>query len=166
MTLQNYLPVGSISNNMKLNKKQILKIQKNRDPYLLIDSATKVIPGNSIEGYKILKKNEWFFKVHWPGDPNMPGMLQVEAMVQMSSLIIFTLPKMAGKTLYLADSNNIKFFKKIVPGDKLNIKSKLISETRGLYKFNAEGYIKNKLACKASFTLILPNSLYLKPKQG
>ena len=56
MTLQNYLPVGSISNNMKLNKKQILKIQKNRDPYLLIDSATKVIPGNSIEGYKILKK--------------------------------------------------------------------------------------------------------------
>ena len=111
---------------MKLNKKQILKIQKNRDPYLLIDCATKVIPGLSIEGYKILKKNEWFFKVHWPGDPNMPGMLQVEAMVQMSSLIIFSLPKMAGKTLYLADSNNIKFFKKIVPGDKLFMKSKLL----------------------------------------
>ena len=47
---------------MKLNKKQILKIQKNRDPYLLIDCATKVIPGLSIEGYKILKKNEWFSK--------------------------------------------------------------------------------------------------------
>ena len=59
---------------MKLNKKQIIKIQKNRDPYLLMDYATKVIPGKSVEGYKILKKNEWFFKVHWPGDPNMPGM--------------------------------------------------------------------------------------------
>ena len=106
------------------------------------------------------------FKVHWPGDPNMPGMLQVEAMVQMSSLIIFSLPKMAGKTLYLAKSKNIKFFKKIVPGDKLNIKSKLISEIRGLYNFNAEGYIKNKLACTASFTLIIPNSLYLKQKKG
>ena len=67
---------------MKLSKKQIIKIQKNRDPYLLIDYATKVVPGKSVEGYKILKKNEWFFKVHWPGDPNMPGMLQVEAMVQ------------------------------------------------------------------------------------
>ena len=46
---------------MKLNRKQIIKIQKNRDPFLLIDYATNVVPGKSIEGYKILKKNEWFF---------------------------------------------------------------------------------------------------------
>jgi 3-hydroxyacyl-[acyl-carrier-protein] dehydratase len=38
----------------------------------------KVIPGKYIEGYKILKKNEWFFKVHWPGDPNMPGMFKLK----------------------------------------------------------------------------------------
>ena len=150
---------------MKLSKKQIIKIQKNRDPYLLIDYATKVVPGKSVEGYKILKKNEWFFKVHWPGDPNMPGMLQVEAMVQMSSLIIFTLPNISGKTLYLADSNNIKFFKKIVPGDKLKIVSKLISNSRGLYKFEAEGYVRKKIACKANFTLILPGSVHISPRK-
>ena len=129
---------------MKLNRKQIIKIQKNRDPYLLIDYATKVVPGKSVEGYKILKKNEWFFKVHWEGDPNMPGMLQVEAMVQMSSLIIFTLPNMSGKILYLTNSNNIKFFKKIIPGDKLKIFSKLVSDKRGLYKFESEGYVKKR----------------------
>ena len=150
---------------MKLSKKQIIKIQKNRDPYLLIDYATKVVPGKSVEGYKILKKNEWFFKVHWPGDPNMPGMLQVEAMVQMSSLIIFTLPNINEKTLYLADSNNIKFFKKIVPGDKLKIVSKLISNSRGLYKFESEGYVRKKIACKANFTLILPGSVYISPRK-
>ena len=150
---------------MKLSKKEIIKIQKNRDPYLLIDYATKIVPGKSVEGFKILKKNEWFFKVHWPGDSNMPGMLQVEALVQMSSLIIFTLPKMSGKTLYLADSNNIKFFKKIVPGDKLKIVSKLISGSRGLYKFEAQGYVKKKIACKASFTLILPNFLNINPNK-
>ena len=149
---------------MKLNKSQIIKIQKNRDPFLLIDYATKVIPGKSVEGYKNLKKNEWFFKVHWPGDPNMPGMLQVEAMVQMSSLVIFTLPKMGGKTLYLSDCNNIKFFKKIIPGDKLKIISKLVSKNRGLYKFESEGYVKQKIACKANFTLILPGSVYIKPR--
>jgi len=149
---------------MKLSKKDIIKIQKNRDPFLLIDYATKVIPGKSVEGYKILKKNEWFFKVHWPGDPNMPGMLQVEAMVQMSSLVIFTLPKMSRKTLYLSDSNNIKFFKKIIPGDKLKIVSKLVSKNRGLYKFESEGYVKKKIACKANFTLILPGSVYIKPR--
>tara|TARA_A100001011_G_scaffold327470_1_gene351620 strand:+ start:124 stop:588 length:465 start_codon:yes stop_codon:yes gene_type:complete len=150
---------------MKLSKKEIIKIQKNRDPYLLIDYATKIVPGKSVEGFKILKKNEWFFKVHWPGDPNMPGMLQVEALVQMSSLIIFTLPKMSGKTLYLADSNNIKFFKKIIPGDKFKIVSKLVSSSRGLYKFEAQGYIKKKIACKASFTLILPNFLNINPNR-
>tara|TARA_B100000745_G_scaffold165559_1_gene108370 strand:- start:198 stop:650 length:453 start_codon:yes stop_codon:yes gene_type:complete len=150
---------------MKLSRKQIIKIQKNRDPYLLIDYATKVVPGKSVEGYKILKKNEWFFKVHWPGDPNMPGMLQVEAMVQMSSLIIFTLPNISGKTLYLADSNNIKFFKKIVPGDKLKIVSKLISNSRGLYKFESEGYVRKKIACKANFTLILPGSVSISPRK-
>ena len=150
---------------MKLSRKQIIKIQKNRDPYLLIDYATKVVPGKSVEGYKILKKNEWFFKVHWPGDPNMPGMLQVEAMVQMSSLIIFTLPNINEKTLYLADSNNIKFFKKIVPGDKLKIVSKLISNSRGLYKFESEGYVRKKIACKANFTLILPGSVYISPRK-
>ena len=149
---------------MRLSKKDILKIQKNRDPYLLMDYATKVIPGKSVIGFKILKKNDWFFKVHWPGDPNMPGMLQVEAMVQMSSLIVFTLPNMENKTLYLADSNNIKFFRKIIPGDKLKIVSKLMSSSRGLYKFEAEGYIKKKIACKASFTLILPNFLNINPK--
>lgn len=149
---------------MKLDKSQIIKIQKNSDPYLLIDYATKVIPGKYVEGYKILKKKEWFFKVHWPGDPNMPGMLQAEAMIQMSSLIVFALPKMNGKILYLVDSNNLKFFKKIVPGDKLKIVSKLISSNRGLYKFEAEGFVNNKIACKGSFTLVLPNSIYIKPK--
>ena len=151
---------------MKLSKKQIIKIQKNRDPYLLIDYATKIVPGKSIEGYKNLKKNEWFFKVHWQGDPNMPGMLQVEAMVQMSSLIIFTLPNINEKTLYLANATNIKFFKKIIPGDKLEILSKLVSSNRGLYKFEAEGYVKKKIACKADFTLILPGSVYISPNKN
>ena len=68
---------------------------------------------------------------------------------------------MSGKTLYLVDCNNLKFFKKIVPGDKLKIVSKLISNTRGLYKFQSEGYVKKKIACRATFTLVLPGSLYI-----
>ena len=148
-----------------LDKKGICDYQQNRDPYLFIDYATEIIPGQSAKGYKDLSENEWFFKVHWPGDPNMPGMLQVEAMVQMSSLIIFTLPNISEKILYLADSNNIKFFKKIVPGDKLKIVSKLISNSRGLYKFESEGYVRKKIACRANFTLILPGSVYISPSK-
>ena len=120
----------------------------------MIDYADNVIPGKSAQGYKKLTKDEWFFKVHWPGDPNMPGMLQVEALVQMSSLIVFTQPNMSGKTLYLVDSNNIKFYKKLIPGNKFQIFSNLISSSRGLYKFEAKGYVNKKIACKANFTLI------------
>ena len=89
----------------------------------------------------------------------MPGMLQVEAMVQMSSLIILTLPGMKNKIFYLTGANDIKFYKKIIPGDKLKIISKLISSNRGLFKFNSEGYVSDRIVCKASFTLVLPTAL-------
>ena len=147
--------------SIELDKKKILEYQQNRDPYLMIDYANKVIPGKSAEGYKILKENEWFFKVHWPGDPNMPGMLQTEALIQMSALIFQTMPGNKGKILYLVDANNLKFIKKILPGDKLNISSKLISFKRGLIKFEAEGFVNSKKTCRASFTLVIPGSINL-----
>ena len=77
---------------MKLNKEQILEYQQNRPPYLMIDFAEEVIPGKSAKGYKDFKEDEWFFQVHWPSDPNVPGMLQIEALVQMSALSILSLP--------------------------------------------------------------------------
>ena len=144
---------------MELDLKGILEYQQNRDPYLMIDHANKIIPGKSAEGYKLLKKNEWFFKVHWPGDPNMPGMLQTEALIQMSALIVQTLLGNKGKTLYLVDANNLKFIKKILPGDKLKIFSKLTSWKRGLIKFDAEGFVESKKTCRASFTIVIPGSI-------
>ena len=95
-----------------LDKKNILEYQKNRDPYLMIDYATKVVPGKIAEGFKQLSDNEWFFDVHWPGDPNMPGMLQIEALVQMASLSILTLPNNKGKIMYLISADKLIFKKK------------------------------------------------------
>ena len=103
---------------MKLNKKEILEYQQNRPPYLMIDFAEEVIPGKSAKGYKDLKEDEWFFKVHWPGDPNMPGMLQIESLVQMCALSILCLPGNKGKVMYLTSANNLKFIKKILPGSR------------------------------------------------
>ena len=88
---------------LKLDKDGICEYQKNRDPYLMIDYATKIVPGVSAEGYKDLKDDEWFFKVHWENDPNMPGMLQIESLVQMSALSILTLDGNKGKAMYFID---------------------------------------------------------------
>ncbi len=79
----------------------------------MIDFAEEVIPGKSARGYKDLNNDEWFFKVHWVGDPNMPGMLQIESLVQMCALSILCLPGNKGKVVYLTSASNLKFIKKL-----------------------------------------------------
>ena len=144
---------------MELNYNSILEYQQNRSPYLMIDHATEVNPGVSSKGYKLLNEHEWFFKVHWPGDANMPGMLQVEAMVQMASLSILTLPKNKGKIMYLTSADKIKLIKKVIIGDKFEIETRVISWKRGMGKFEANSFVNSKLVSKASFNLILPDEI-------
>ena len=144
---------------MKLNKEQILEYQQNRPPYLMIDFAEEVVPGKSAKGYKDFKEDEWFFKVHWPRDPNVPGMLQIEALVQMSALSILSLPGNRGKVMYLTSANNIKFIKKIIPNKRLYIETKVKNFKRGLAICEGLGLIEKQIACKAEFNLILPEEI-------
>ena len=144
---------------MKLDKKKILEYQQNRSPYLMIDFVEKVVPGKSAIGYKDLKEDEWFFKVHWPGDPNMPGMLQIESLVQMCALSILCLPGNKGKVMYLTSANNLKFIKKILPGSRLYIETKVRSFKRGLAICEGVGLVEKKIVCKAEFNLILPEEI-------
>ena len=123
----------------------------------MIDFVEEVIPGESAKGYKDLKKDEWFFKVHWEGDPNMPGMLQIEALVQLCALSILTLDGNKGKIVYLTSANNIKLSKKIIPGDRLVMSTKLNSWKRGIGNCSGYGEVEGILACKADFTLLLPD---------
>ena len=125
----------------------------------MIDFAEEVIPGKSAKGYKDFKDDEWFFKVHWPSDPNVPGMLQIEALVQMSALSILSLPGNKGKVMYLTSANNIKFIKKIIPNKRLYIETKVKSFKRGLAICEGLGLIEKQIACKAEFNLILPEEI-------
>ena len=144
---------------IKLDKNQILEYQKNRDPYLMIDCASEVIPGKSAFGYKVLSQNEWFFKVHWENDPNMPGMLQIEALVQMCALSILTLEGNKGKVVYLTSANKLKFYKKIIPDCRLYLKTELLLFSRGIGKGFGQGLIDDNVVCEAEFNLVLPNEL-------
>ena len=142
-----------------LDKKGIYEYQQNREPYLLIDVATEVVPGKSAKGYKDLGSDEWFFKVHWPSDPNMPGMLQIEALIQMCALSILSLPGNKGKVVYLTSANNMKFIKKIIPDSRLYIETKIKSFKRGLAICEGKGLVNKEIACKAEFVLILPEEI-------
>ena len=142
-----------------LDKKAIYEYQQNREPYLMIDSVDEVVPGKSSNGYKNLKHDEWFFKVNWPEDHNMPGMLQIEALVQMASLSILTLPGNKGKIMYLVSANNLRFLKKILPGQRLNIETTVKSFKRGMASFQGKGFVYKVLVCSAEFNLILPEEI-------
>ena len=87
----------------------------------------------------------------------MPGMLQIEALVQMCALSILTLPNNKGKIVYLVKANNLKFIKKIVPETKFEINTKILSFKRGMAHCKGFGSINQEIACKADFTLILPD---------
>ena len=121
----------------------------------MIDIATEIIPGKKANGYKYLKKDEWFFKVHWPEDPNMPGALQVEALTQMGALTILTLDGNQGKLIYVVAADKVRYKKKIVPEDELYIETQLISWKRGIGILKAESFVDNKPACSGIFTLVL-----------
>ena len=68
----------------------------------MIDYAEEIVIEKSVKGYKDFDKNEWFFKVHWPSDPNVPGVLQIECLFQTASLAILAKPKTMEKLCMLA----------------------------------------------------------------
>lgn len=144
---------------MELGKEKILFYQKNRDPFLMIDFVTDYKPGIFCNGYKFLNEDEWFFKVHWPQDPNMPGALQIEALTQMGALNILTLDGNAGKLVYVVAADKVKYKRKIVPKDKLIIKTNLISWKRNIGILKAESFVDNQPACSGIFTLVLEDFL-------
>ena len=86
----------------------------------------------------------------------MPGVLQVESIVQMASLSILTIPGNKNKKMYLHNLEKA-LLKKILPRDKLIIETKVLNWQRGVGKFQGIGYVNEIIACEAIFTLILPD---------
>ena len=103
--------------SFSLNSVELLEYQPNRYPFLMIDEVTKVQPGVLAEGLKNLTNNEWYFPIHFPNNPNVPGVLQLEALAQMLTVAITTLPGNKGKITH-ALSHEVRFRKEILPGQK------------------------------------------------
>ena len=138
-----------------LNYVELLEYQPNRYPFLMIDTVDEVIPGKSAKGFKNLTNNEWYFPVHFPGESNMPGALQLEAMAQMLTIAITTMPGHKDKIVH-ALKHIVKYKKEVLPGDKLIIEAELISFKRGIATGKAIGYTNGTIACEAEMTISIP----------
>ena len=142
---------------ISLDLQGIIEYQMNRHPYLMLDRATEIIPGQSAKGYKQVTANDWFIPCHFPGDPNMPGLLQTEAMVQLAALTVLTLEGNKGKICYLSQLEKAKYKRKVLAGDRLEMEATLISWKRGIAKCETVGRIEGEKACEAMFTLVMPD---------
>lgn len=137
---------------------QLQEYQPNRYPFLMIDYVDEVLPGKYAKGFKNLTLNEWYFPKHFPGHPNMPGALQLEALAQMLTVAITTQDGLQGKVTH-ALSHTVRFRKEIVPGEKFVIETELISWKRGIAKGQGYGYTDGEVACEAEMLITIPDIL-------
>lgn len=134
----------------------IQEYQRNRYPLLFVDRITEAVPGKSAKGYKNFTYNEWFFPAHFEDEPNVPGVIQIEALTQVFLMSFLTIPEYKGKKTGFVSVKQ-RFRKKIVPGDCLNIEADLLFFKRGLAKGNAVGYVGRDLACQAELEIAIPD---------
>lgn len=138
-----------------LNGEELKEYQPNRYPFLMIDYVTDVEPGKYAKGYKHLSNNEWYFPVHFPGRPNMPGALQLEAMAQMLTVAITTQEGLKGMITH-ALQHTVRFRKEVLPGQSLVLEAYVDSWRRGVCKGHAIGYTDGTIACEADMTITIP----------
>ena len=89
---------------IKLDIKRIMEILPHRYPFLLVDRVTECVPGEYIKGYKNVSINEPYFQGHFPGEPIMPGVLQLEALAQLSAGCMPDLDEFAGHVALFASA--------------------------------------------------------------
>jgi 3-hydroxyacyl-[acyl-carrier-protein] dehydratase len=115
---------------LSLDVKGIMEIIPHRYPFLFIEKVEELEPGKRAIGYKNVSINEQVFQGHFPGEPILPGVIQIEACAQVGAVVILSLDSFKGKTAYFGGINKVKFKKKIVPGDVMRIEC-VITDMRG-----------------------------------
>lgn len=138
---------------MILEIDEIRKYLPHRYPFLLVDRVVEIELGESIVAYKNLSINEPYFDGHFPDKPIFPGVLLVEAMAQAAGILGF---KTQGKTpadgsiYYFVGADNLRFKRPCVPGDRVMLRASIVSDRRGIWKFDVSSDVDGELCASAT----------------
>ena len=125
-----------------------------RYPSYLLDAILQHEPGKRIVAAKNVTVNEEFFQGHFPGAPLMPGVLMMEALSQVATVLLLE-GEGAGTSVYLRGVNNAKFRRQVVPGDRLRLEVSLGKMRRPLVSVHGVAYIDEQVVAEADLLIEL-----------
>jgi beta-hydroxyacyl-ACP dehydratase FabZ len=136
-----------------MNTTEIMEILPHRYPFLMVDRIIEMdMEKCTVVGIKNLTMNEEFFQGHFPGNPVMPGVLQMEAMAQVAGVMINSREGNEGKTAYFMSMNKVKFRKMVVPGDQLRIEIETVRMRSRIATVLGKAYVDGALVSEAELT--------------
>ena len=143
------VPVYDPSATPVYSLEQIEKTLPHRHPFLLVDKIIE-LTDTSIVGVKNVTFNEWFFPGHFPGNPVMPGVLQIEALAQTGGILCINAMPKGDYDTYFLKINNCKFKQMVRPGDTMLLKLELMAPIRrGICEMRGTVYVNGKVATES-----------------
>lgn len=148
-----------MSENKIYNIEDIMNFLPHRYPFLLVDRLEVEVPGEKGIGIKNVTMNEEFFQGHFPGNPVMPGVLQIEAMAQTAgALVVATSGENAGDkkiSVLFMSIDGVKFRKPVKPGDQLRMHVEKVQARRNVFVFRGKSMVDDKVVSEAEFTAMI-----------
>jgi UDP-3-O-[3-hydroxymyristoyl] N-acetylglucosamine deacetylase/3-hydroxyacyl-[acyl-carrier-protein] dehydratase len=132
-----------------LDVNDVMKLLPHRYPFLMVDRIVSLDGETKCTGVKSVTMNENYFQGHFPGHPVMPGVLQLEAMAQVGSILLLRLPGYAGKIGYFMSADEVKFRKPVVPGDTLFIEVELTQRKKAIAKARGRCIVNGEVVSEA-----------------
>ena len=137
-----------------LSVQEIMQIIPHRPPFLLVDRILELDEQHAV-GVKQVTVNEPFFAGHFPGNPLMPGVLQVEALAQVGAVAVLSQPANRGKVALFARIENVRFRKPVVPGDMLRLEVQLTHMRSSVGKGHGIASVEDEVVAEGDFTFAL-----------
>ena len=134
---------------------EILQNLPHRFPMLLVDRVLECEPGKRILAIKNVSMNEPYFQGHWPGQPILPGVVQVEALAQLAGVLLLRRLLNTAKVAVLLSIDRIKFRRAVTPGDQLRLECETQSIRAKSAKVLGRAFVNNDLTCEAIMKFML-----------